>query len=202
MQHASRAIAPDAVSALELVDLVVSGPLRAVTANADGSWTVVPLVGPALILTGAEQVTAYVSRATTGSGPQALAPARIALPARPAAEPEESGCGCNPGAPGMRDEYAADLMQARAISHLLGAEFAITSHARSVTYDEAAQAAVVRVATGHGLYSLHIPAPGRQFTVHRNGSRDGVISARRVPAASDTTVTLLFGAYLRDRGAL
>ncbi|MFF5808238.1 hypothetical protein [Streptomyces sp. NPDC012746] len=200
MQH-SRALTAG-TSAPELADLIVSGPLKSITANADGSWTVVPAVGPALLLTGPEQVTAYIQRATTGTGPQALAPARAALPAAPSTGPDDDGCGCNPGIPAVATEYAADLMQARAISQILGTEFRISTNARSIAVDEAAQAVVVRILTPHGLYALHIPAVGRQFPVHRNGVRDGVLSVRRVPATSDATVALLLGAYLRDRGAL
>ncbi|MFZ3552111.1 hypothetical protein ACODT3_42205 [Streptomyces sp. 4.24] len=201
MPNARRSLASsETASSATLADLVVSGPLTPVTANGDGSWTVVPAYGPALLLTGPEQVHAYVERATHGTGPQALAPARLTLPA-PVTQADEEGCGCAV-APAGTSGYGADLMQARAIDQIFGREFQVHSHARSVTVDEAAQAAVLRVHTSHGLYALHIPAVGRQFPVHRNGVRDGVVSVRRVPAASDTTVALLFGSYLRDRGAL
>ncbi|MGN5392553.1 hypothetical protein [Streptomyces sp. JL7001] len=200
----TRAVAPEAAAVLHLTDLMVSGEITALHANADGSWTVTSAHGATVTLTGTAQVVAYVDRATTSTGPQALAPARVALPARPpASADEEDSCGCVPGTAGSAPvEYGPDLMQARAILRLLAKEFAISSHALSTAYDEAAQAAVVRIQTSHGLYALHIPAIGRQYVVYRNGGRDGVINARRVPATTDTTVTLLTGAYLRDRGAL
>ncbi|MFF1561812.1 hypothetical protein [Streptomyces sp. NPDC058279] len=187
-----------------LTGLVLSGPLRSVTANGDGSWTVVPVAGPALLLTGAEQISAYVEHATHGTGPQALAPARVVLPALQVDEDETGhGCGCGRAAgSAATGEYAVDLMQARAVAQLLTAEFRVRADDVSVSVDEAAQAAVVRVQTSHGLYALHIPPRGGQFSVHRNGRRDGVIGARRIPSTSDTGITLQFGAYLRDRGAL
>ncbi|MCY0924215.1 MULTISPECIES: hypothetical protein [unclassified Streptomyces] len=208
MQQPTRALSagsPDTA----LAGLVIAGPVRSVTANADGSWTVVPVAGPTLLLTDAGQAGAYIERATHGTGRQALAPARVALPARPAhpaGDEDEEGdadpVGCGRGAGGApADDYGTDLMQARAISRLLGAEFAIRADNRSVTVDEAAQAAVVHVQTHHGLYTLRIPAIGRQYGVLRNGHRDGVI-ARRIPSTSDASVALQFGAYLRDRGAL
>ncbi|MFF8264342.1 hypothetical protein [Streptomyces virginiae] len=200
----ARTISPEAAAVLNLTDLMVSGEVTALHANTDGSWTVTSAHGTTVTLTGPAQVAAYVDRAATGTGPLALAPARVALPARPpASADEEDTCGCAPGtAGGAPVEYGPDLMQARAILRLLAKEFAISSHALSAAYDEAALAAVVRIQTSHGLYALHIPAIGRQYAMYRNGIRDGVISARRVPATSDTTVTLLTGAYLRDRGAL
>ncbi|MFJ8166543.1 hypothetical protein ACIRBY_37265 [Streptomyces sp. NPDC096136] len=196
MQRNSRAIAPEAVAALDLTDLMWSGAITSMTATADGSWIVVPTIGKPVILTTAADVAAYIDHATTGTGPQALAPART-TPA------DEDGCGCAPQADTTTPtDYGPDLMQARAILAELARQFDIPTQAMSAAYDEAAQAAVVRVQTRHGLYALHIPAISRQFVVSRNRQRDGVISARRVPATSDTTVTLLFGAYLRDRGAL
>ncbi|MFF4323726.1 hypothetical protein [Streptomyces sp. NPDC001568] len=199
--------APTATPTDALTGLVISGPLRSVTANGDGSWTVVPVAGPALLLTGTAQVSAYVERATHGTGPQALSPARVTLPAAPSVQADEDespqGCGCGgsehstPATP-----FAADLMQARAVAQLLTAEFRLSSNDVSVSVDEAAQAAVVRVQTSYGLYALHVPPRGGQFSVHRNGRRDGAIGARRIPSTSDTGITLQFGAYLRDRGAL
>ncbi|MGW6842152.1 hypothetical protein [Streptomyces sp. NPDC054958] len=201
----ARTEAPEAASTLNLTDLMVSGEITAIRANADGSWTVTSAYGATVTLTGPAQVAAYVDRATTGTGPQALAPARVALPARAATNgpADEDMCGCAPAAGiTVPVDHGPDMMQARAILRLLVQEFAISSHALSAAYDEAAQAAVVRIHTSHGLYALHIPAIGRQYVIHRNGRRDGVISVRRVPATSDSTVSLLTGAYLRDRGAL
>ncbi|MFD8146113.1 hypothetical protein [Streptomyces sp. NPDC059708] len=205
MQHASRAIAPEAVSALELTDLLMSGAITSMTATADGSWIIVPTVGPPALLTNPADIAAYIDRATKGTGPQALTPARTTLPARTATGPadDDAGCGCAPQPDTTTPaDYGPDLMQARAILTLLTREFDINTHAVSAAYDQAAQAAVVRVQTRHGLYALHIPAVTMQFTVSRNGTRDGVIAARRVPATTDTSITLQFGAYLRDRGAL
>ncbi|MCX5079026.1 hypothetical protein OG321_42280 [Streptomyces sp. NBC_00424] len=207
MQQTTRAIgagSPDAA----LAGLVIAGPVRSVTANADGSWTVVPVAGPTLLITGPDQAHAYIERATHGTGRQALAPARVALPARPAHQADDEDedadpVGCGRGAGGApADDYGPDLMHARAVCQLLGTEFTIRADDRSVTVDEAAQAAVVHVQTHHGLYTLHIPGIGRQYRVLRNGHRDGVIRARRIPSTSDTSIALQFGAYLRDRGAL
>ncbi|MFE3557287.1 hypothetical protein ACFXKW_20830 [Streptomyces sp. NPDC059193] len=200
MHRASRAITPEFTGALELFDLVVSGPLRAVHANADGSWTVVPVTGPALLLTGPDQVAAFVDRATHGTGPQALAPATRELPA-PATADDTSGCGCAPAPYHRPHPQESDLMHARAIGARMD-EYGIHTARRSVAYDDTAQAAALRIVTDHGLYALHIPPTGQQFRVHRNGTRDGVIGARRVPATPDSTVAALLAAYLRDRGAL
>ena len=72
MHEASRHAQPEATAAVELFELVVTGPLRKVEANADGSWTVTPVVGRPLILTGPAEVAAYVQ--------QARAPARRPSP--------------------------------------------------------------------------------------------------------------------------
>ena len=58
-----------------LVDLVVSGPLRAVTALPGGGWEVTPVTGRPLILTDEDQAHAYLARAASTGAP-ALAPAR------------------------------------------------------------------------------------------------------------------------------
>ncbi len=186
-------------AARALAQLVISGPLQAVHANGDGSWTITPTTGQPLILTGPDEVAAYVERATQSTGPQALAPAR---PLAPATGDDHQGCGCRPAiAPALSPQHQADLMQARAVLAGL-AEFGVRAARRSVAFDEAAQAVTVRVQSGHGLYALHIPPSGAQFPVHRNGRRDGVIGARRVPATTDSLITALYAGYLRDRAAL
>ncbi|MFD7560122.1 hypothetical protein ACFV9E_37185 [Streptomyces sp. NPDC059835] len=203
--HVTRALPTGPTDAL--TGLVISGPLRSVTANGDGSWTVVPVAGPALLLTGAEQINAYVERATHGTGPQALAPARVERLTVPDAQADEDepghGCGCHRATGGApAGENPADLMHARTVAKMLTQEFRIRAGYVSVSVDDATQAAMVRVETSHGLYALHVPPRGGQYVVRRNGRRDGVIGARRIPSTSDTSVTLQFGAYLRDRGAL
>ncbi|MGX9891412.1 hypothetical protein [Streptomyces sp. NPDC002276] len=202
MNTTARTAQPGPAAAIELFDLVVSGALRAVTANADGSWTITPVVGRPLLLTGPAEVYAYVDQAH-GTGPAALTPVRAALPAMPAetAEPEPAGCGCVPAAPALPSGAAVDLMQARAISAALG-DLGITPARRSAAYDETAQAAAVRVASTHGVYALHVPPVGRPFSVWRNGARDGSLGARRVPANTDSYLATLYAAYLRERGEL
>lgn len=209
MHATTRAAHPDEAAAIELFDLVVSGPLRRVEANADGSWTVTPVTGRPLILTGAAEVAAYVDQ-TTGTGPTALVPAPA--PAAPSAVPslvpsaasaaeEPPGCGCVPAARAVPTRYEADMMQARAIAARL-AEYGVRAARRSAAYDTEQQAAAVRVSTGHGTYTLLIPPPRRRYAVMRNGQRDGALSARRIPADTDSKITTLFAYYLRDRGAL
>ncbi|MGW2793615.1 hypothetical protein ACWC9H_27300 [Streptomyces sp. NPDC001251] len=186
-------------AARQLAQLVISGPLRAIHANGDGSWTIVPVTGQPLILTGRDEVTAYIERATHGTGPQALAPAR---PITADTGADDEACACRPAiAPALSPQHHADMMQARAILTGLAA-FGVRAARRSAAFDETAQAVAVRVQSGHGLYALHIPPAGMQFPVHRNGCRDGVIGARRVPATTDSMVTALYASYLRDRAAL
>lgn len=201
MHTTSRAAQPEAVAAIELFDLVVGGALRKVEAHADGSWTITPVTGRPLLLTGPAEVTAYVDR-TNGTGPAALAPARtLAVEAAETPETGPEGCGCVPTAPAVPSAFAADLMQARAIAAALG-DLGVSPSRRSAAYDERAQAAAVRVATTHGLYALRIPPVTRAFVVYRNGQRDGALGARRVPANSDSYITTLYAAYLRERGDL
>uniref|UniRef100_UPI00110F710C hypothetical protein n=1 Tax=Streptomyces chryseus TaxID=68186 RepID=UPI00110F710C len=121
--------------------------------------------------------------------------------AEPTGSEESAGCGCVPAARDVYGEYGADFMLGRAIAKGL-AEFGVTSQRRSVAVDESAQAVAVRVATDHGIYALHIPPRGKRYTVARNGRRDGSLEARRVPSTTDSLVSALFAAYLRDRGVL
>jgi hypothetical protein len=193
MHQASRHAQPEATAAVELFELVVTGPLRKVEANADGSWTVTPVVGRPLILTGPAEVAAYVQQAQ-GTGPQALAPA---MPAPAAAE--DAGCGCVP-AVRIGTGRQADVLQARAVYHHL-AEW-LPAERRAYGWNEDAGAASVRVATDHGLYELFIPPIGRAFPVCVLGRRDGALDARRVPGTRDSLVATLYAAYLRDRGEL
>ncbi|MFJ2112434.1 hypothetical protein ACIOEX_11165 [Streptomyces sp. NPDC087850] len=192
-----RTTTPDA-AAIELFELVVSGPLRKVEAIADGSWIVHPVIGQPLVLTGPDQVAAYVVQAH-GTGPAALAPAAASGPA--AAEDEPGGCGCVATLRSRPSQYEADMMQARAVSAGLG-DFGVSPARRSVAYDQQHQAAAVRVDTTHGIYSLHIPLIHHQFVVMRGDRRDGVIGARRVPAVRDSLIATLYAAYLRERAVL
>ncbi|WP_125264844.1 hypothetical protein [Streptomyces alboflavus] len=198
MHITTRATQPGPAAAIELFDLVVTGALRSVEAHPDGSWTITPAIGRPLTLTSPAAISAYVDQAH-GTGPQALAPARTLAPAVPDAETEPPGCGCVPTT--LPTGAAADLMQARAISRHLNT-LGISSQRRSVAYDQALEAAVVRVHTAHGLYALRIPEPRALFGVWRNGSRDGSLGERRVPANSDSYLATLYAAYLRERGAL
>lgn len=183
---------PEAVAAVELFDLVVTGPLRKVESNADGSWTVTPVVGRPLVLIGPDQVAAYVQQAR-GTGPQALAPAITPAPTRDAA-----GCEC---APAVRaGSPQAHLLQARAVHRHLADWLPVER--RAFGWNEEAGAASVRVASAHGLYELFIPPVGRPFPVFFNGRRSGALDARRVPAVSDPLIATLYAAYLRDRGEL
>lgn len=195
MQRSAYATQPEFTAALDLADMLVSGPLRAVHSHPDGSWTVTPRTGPSLLLTSPAQVAAYVERAH-GTGPQSLAPAR---PVR-AVEPDgrEGGCDCVPAAV-SNGTARPDLLQARAISGHLG-ELGIPAARRSAAHDSEHQAAAVRVATDHGLYALLIPPVGRPFPVLANSHRDGALDVRRIPAVTDSHVATLFAAYLRDRG--
>ncbi|WP_330346659.1 hypothetical protein OG858_46960 (plasmid) [Streptomyces europaeiscabiei] len=200
MRITSRDAQPEAAATIELFDLVVTGSLRKVEANADGSWTITPTVGQPLVLTGTAEVTAYIDR-THGTGPAALAPA-LTLPAPDtSADQDPEGCGCVPAVRGVPAMYTPDLMQARAISAGLG-DFGVNASRRTAAYDETAHAVAVRVATDHGIYALHIPPVTRPFVVHRNGHRDGSLGVRRVPATSDSTISTLYAAYLRERGVL
>jgi len=190
---------PESAAALELVDLVISGALRRIEANSDGSWTITPVVGQPLVLTGPAAVLAYVDQAH-GTGPAALAPTKH-LPAIESADDEPEGCGCSPAARPAPPPSGADLMPARAVSAALG-DFGVSASRRSAAIDETAQAAVVRVASTHGIYALPIPPVGRAFGVWRNGKRDGSLGARRVPANTDSYLATLYATYLRDRGVL
>ncbi|MGX2994920.1 hypothetical protein JNUCC64_11570 [Streptomyces sp. JNUCC 64] len=96
---------------------------------------------------------------------------------------------------------AADLMQARAIAGGLG-EFGIGAARWSAAYDPEAAAAVLRVDTPRGLYSLAIPAPGQAFPVRHHGERIGALDCRRTYGTADSYVAALFAAFLRDRAAL
>ena len=195
MHPTSRRAQPEATAAVELFELVVTGPLRRVEANADGSWTVTPVTGRPLILTGPDQVAAYVQQAQ-GTGPQALSPV---TPEHTTAPADETGCGCVPGvrAAGGRQ---ADIMQARAVHRHL-ADW-LPAERRAAGWNADAGAASVRVASDHGLYELIIPPVGRPYPVFARGRRDGVLDARRVPATTDSFVATLYAAYLRDRGEL
>ncbi|WP_435137323.1 hypothetical protein [Actinacidiphila sp. bgisy144] len=192
MHTTSRRAQPEAAAAVELFELVVTGPLRRVESNADGSWTVTPEVGRPLILTGPADVAAYIEQ-TKGTGPQALAPARPQHPAQPA------GCGCVPATRAATGRQA-DIMQARAIYHHLADWLA--ADRRAYGWNAAADAASVRVATPHGLYELFVPPVGKPFPVCAHGRRDGALDARRVPGTRDSLVATLYAAYLRDRGEL
>lgn len=194
MHHSSYDQQPEAAAAIDLFDLVVSGPLRRVESHPDGSWTVTPTVGAPVLLTDPAQVAAYVATAH-GTGPQALAP--VAPTGRPAAEPAEA-CGCVPAV--RTRDHSAEVMQALAVHHLL-AEW-IAPARRSAAWDEDAQAAAVRIESPHGLYQMFIPAPGRPFPVFLAGRRDGTLGVRRGPGTSDGTVAALLACYLRDRGDL
>ncbi|MGW0786154.1 hypothetical protein [Streptomyces sp. NPDC002913] len=186
----------------DLFGLIVSGPVRAVHTNEDGSWTVVPVIGAPLLLTGTQEAAAYVQRATASTGPAALAPAVLTMPAPAYDDEPEAGCGCIPAAARPRSaQQESDLMQARAVAAALG-DLGISPSRRTAAYDDEHQAAAVRVASTHGLYTLHIPPVQRQYPVMRDGRRDGVIGARRIPAVRDSMVATLYAAYLRDRGAL
>ena len=188
MHQASRRAQPEATAAVELFELVVTGPLRRVEANADGSWTVTPISGRPLILTGPAEVAAYVQQAQ-GTGPQALAPVRA----------DDAGCGCVP-AVRVSGGRQADVLQARAVyGHL--AEW-LPDERRAYGWNKDAEAASVRVATGHGLYELFIPPVGRAFPVCVSGRRDGALDARRVPGTPDSLVATLYATYLRDRGEI
>ncbi|MER7069291.1 hypothetical protein ABT357_27100 [Streptomyces albidoflavus] len=182
-----------------LVDLVVSGPLRAVTALPGGGWEVTPVTGRPLILTDEDQAHAYLTR-TASTGAPALAPVRAIAPAVEVEEEGPEGCGCVPSAPAPFAGQA-DLMQARAISAELG-ERGVPAARRSAAWVAEHEAAAVRVHSDHGLYALRIPPVGKQYPVYRDGRRDGVLPARRVPAVTDATVATLFAYYLRDRAAL
>ncbi|MFB7031020.1 MULTISPECIES: hypothetical protein [unclassified Streptomyces] len=187
-----------------LTALVVDGPLREVQAVPGGGWVITPQIGTPLVIPGAAEAAAYIEQATRGTGPAALAPAVLALPAPAPAdrdEDETAGCGCVPSARAVSPERAADLMQARQISAGLG-DFGVASARRSTTFDEEAQAAVVRVTSDHGLYALHIPRVHGPFTVHRDGRRDGQLGVRRVPGTRDSLVATLLATYLRERDAL
>lgn len=201
MRSASYRAQPEGAAAVELFELVLTGPLRRVEANADGSWTVTPTTGSPLILTGPAQVAAYVQQAQ-GTGPQALAPATPAPEARPAwpTAADEAGCGCAPAARVTRDVRDADMMQAHAIYRHL-ADW-IDPSRRSWTWNADAEAASVRVSAPHGLYELFIPPVARAFPVFLRGRRDGALSARRVPATTDSLAATLYASYLRDRGDL
>ncbi|MFF0430341.1 hypothetical protein ACFYUJ_39015 [Streptomyces sp. NPDC004520] len=190
-------------AAAGLFALVVSGPLREVEALPGGGWIVTPQTGAPLVLPGDEEAAAYIHNATHGTGPAALAPAALSLaPAAPAADEDEvAGCGCVRAVRVDRPERAADLMQARQISACLQ-DFEVSASRRSVVFDEQAQAAVVRVASDHGLYALHIPPVHARFTVYRNAVRDGQLEARRVPGTRDSLIATLFATYLRGRAAL
>ncbi|MFE7665124.1 hypothetical protein [Streptomyces celluloflavus] len=181
--------------ATALQPLTVSGPLRAVEAHADGSWTVTPAAGPPLLLTGPHEVTAYIERAHHGTGPAALAPAH------PAPDLPDEICGCVAVIEPTPTAATADVMQARAIYHHL-AQLGVASERRSYAWDDRHQAAAVRVSTPHGLYALLIPPVGRAFVIHYRGARIGALDARRVPATTDSLAGTLYATFLRDRGDL
>ncbi|MFD9619724.1 hypothetical protein ACFWB2_20915 [Streptomyces virginiae] len=91
----------------------------------NGDHATVPLTGPA-------QVATYLDRATTGTGPQALAPAHVApSPARPPTAPPTMTCAAARAASITVPVDRPDTMQARAILRLLAQEVAISSHALS-----------------------------------------------------------------------
>ncbi|TDT93314.1 hypothetical protein EDD99_8123 [Streptomyces sp. 846.5] len=185
---------PEGSAAIELFELVVTGPLRKVESNADGSWTVTPVIGRPLILTGPAEVSAYVQQAQ-GTGPKALAPAPAAgLPA------VEAGCGCVPTTRTGTGSQHADVMQARAVhGHL--SEW-VPADRRAAGWDADAGAAAVRIHSTHGLYVMFVPPIGRAFPIYLAGRRDGALDARRVPGTRDSLVATLLAAYLRDRGEL
>ncbi|MFH8350247.1 hypothetical protein [Streptomyces sp. NPDC018045] len=170
--------------------VIITGPLRAVHAHPDGTLTVTPAVGPPVILTGQQAHPAPVY-----AGP---APAHaIEAPADTTAGP----CGCIPLTQAPSPAVAADVMQARAISHHL-ADLGVPSDRRAVGWDDTHQAAAVRVSAPHGLYALLIPPVGRVFPILYRSERIGALDARRTPSTRDSLAGTLFAAFLRDRGDL
>ncbi|MGW3091710.1 hypothetical protein [Streptomyces sp. NPDC001108] len=202
MRNIADAMGADAAAHVDLIDMVVSGPLRRVEALPGGGWVITPQTGRPLLLTDADQARAYITRTAEG-GARDLSPVRPPAPLAPVAEGVPEGCGCAPAAPDdhLPFQARADLMQARAITAALG-DLGVVPARRAAAWDETHQAAAVRVTSSHGLYALHIPPVHRQFAVYRNGRRDGVLPARRVPAYRDSMVATLLAAYLRDRAAL
>ncbi|WP_331718299.1 hypothetical protein [Streptomyces sp. NBC_00134] len=180
--------APAASLSDQVTSPVITGAVRKVEANADGSWTITPLTGRPVTLTPAAAVQ-FTAQSSTNA------------PIETAAD-DSAGCGCVPAATvEMPAARAAALHQARAICGAL-ASLGIPAARRSAVYDEEARRPVVRVATDHGLYALHIPPMAQPFAVYRDGRRNGSLGARRVPAVSDDHVAALYVAYLRDRGEL
>jgi hypothetical protein len=114
--------------------------------------------------------------------------------------PTGYACGCIPAIP-PDPEHLADALQALAIARSM-AGLGLAKRSYAVAFDPAAGAAVLRVETVRGLYSLIIPPVGRPFPVWHNGARNGALDARRVPGNRDSYIGALFAAYLRDRAAL
>ncbi|MEU7230013.1 hypothetical protein [Streptomyces chrestomyceticus] len=170
--------------------LVITGPLRALHAHPDGTLTVTPAVGPSLLLTGQQQ--AHAPQVYDGPTPAHAieAPADTAEP-----------CGCIPLSQAPSPAVAADVMQARAISHHL-ADLGVPAARRAVGWDDTHQAAAVRVSAHHGLYALLIPPVGRAFPVLYRSERIGALDARRTPSTRDSLAGTLYAAFLRDRGDL
>jgi len=196
MHASSYQAQPDGSAAIALFELVLTGPLRKVEAIPGGGWIITPVVGRELVLTGADEVAAYVQQAH-GTGPQALAPAAAPAPRTPAAE---TGCECTTTARTGPGSQQADVMQARAINGHLGDW--VEPERRAAGWDADAGAAAVRIHTPHGLYVLFVPPVGRAFPIFREGRRDGALDVRRVPGTRDSLVATLLAAYLRDRGEL
>ncbi|MEU1121825.1 MULTISPECIES: hypothetical protein [unclassified Streptomyces] len=163
---------------------VITGSVDRIEAHPDGSWTITPRTGTPLRVT--------FRPAAEADRPQSARHDVI----------EGETCGCVPTAPvTITAARAAALQQARAVAAALG-DLGVPAPHRSAAYEEHARRAVVRVATTHGLYALHVPPMGAPFTVDRDGYRNGALGARRVPAVSDDHVAALYVAYLRDRGEL
>uniref|UniRef100_UPI003F493DBA hypothetical protein n=1 Tax=unclassified Streptomyces TaxID=2593676 RepID=UPI003F493DBA len=166
--------------------MVITGALRAVEAHPDGTWTVVPVSGPPLVITG-----------------QQAAPAPVAPPPAYAVEgPAEAPdpCGCVPLTQAPPSAVGAEVMQARAISRALAD--LVPAQRRAVGWDDDHQAAAVRVSAAHGLYALLIPPMGKAFPVLYRSARIGALDARRIPSTSDDLTASLYAAFLRDRGDL
>ncbi|MFJ2193126.1 hypothetical protein ACIOJE_35155 [Kitasatospora sp. NPDC087861] len=112
----------------------------------------------------------------------------------------DTGC-CQAAAQATTTRESAELLQARAIARHLPALGIPTSRV-AAALDPAAQSAVVRVDSPHGLYAMAIPPVGHAFPVLHHGRRIGALDVRRVPATTDSATAAHLALYLRDRAAL
>jgi hypothetical protein len=160
--------------------VLISGPLRALQAHQDGSWTVVPQYGRPLRITD--------TGATVVTGPAARM---------------DGVCGCTAATPDAEPPAREhDMALARAISGHLAA-LGVATCRRSVSFDPDRSAVVVRVASEHGLCTLPIPPEGRLYAVEFNGRHSGSLDGvRRTAGSADALAGRLLAAHLRDRGDL